>query len=209
MRHDKFLELNNMNVYVFIRSILSRLQMIETLSPVKAARREKILNAGENLFRQMGVRAVSMEAIAQTAGMSKVTLYGYFRDKETVFLAVAERLSNRLQSVVFEALNQTAALPNRVIAALLAKHDMVQVVVRSSAFSNELFANSNLIAAKVFADLDAKITARIGDVLVQEKIPYPHETARLLFAASLGIGEHVPDVKEAKADIERLVRAFL
>jgi AcrR family transcriptional regulator len=209
MRHDKFLEFNNMNVYVFIRSILSRLQMIETLSPVKAARREKILNAGENLFRQMGVRAVSMEAIAHQAQMSKVTLYGYFRDKDAVFLAVAQRLSLRLETTVFEALTQSGPLPARVIAALLAKQNMVQAVVRSSAFSAELFANSNLIAGTIFADLDAKITAQLGEMLAENAVPKPHDTARLLFAASLGIGEHVKSLHEAKADIEQLVHAFL
>jgi AcrR family transcriptional regulator len=198
-----------MNVYVYIRSYLSRLPMTKSLSPIKATRREKILDAGEHVFRQAGFRGATMEAIAQTAAMSKVTLYGYFRDKDAVFLAVAERLAERLEAAVLDALNQQGNLTARITAALLAKQHMVQAVVRSSAFSNELFANSNLIAAKVFADLDAKITARIGEVLAQEKTPSPHETARLMFAASLGIGEHVRDAKEAKADIERLVSAFL
>ena len=109
--------------------------MSELLSPVKANRREKILDAGEMLFRQMGVRAVSMEAIAQTANMSKVTLYGYFRDKDAVFLAVANRLADRLEAVIFAALDGQGALPVRVTSALLAKQEMVQAVVRSSAFS--------------------------------------------------------------------------
>jgi AcrR family transcriptional regulator len=183
--------------------------MTEALSQVKANRREKILDAGELLFRQMGVRAVSMEAIALTANMSKVTLYGYFRDKDAVFLAVAERLAERLEAAVFGALDQQGPLAARVTTALLAKQDMVQAVVRSSAFSAELFANSNLIAGKIFAELDTKITARLGDVLAVAKVEHPRQTARLLFAASLGIGEHVPDAREAKADIERLVKAFL
>lgn len=183
--------------------------MTELLSPVKANRREKILDAGEMLFRQMGVRAVSMEAIAQTANMSKVTLYGYFRDKDAVFLAVTNRLADRLETAMFGALDQHGPLAARVTAALLAKQEMVQAVVRSSAFSAEILANSNLIAGKVFADLDAKITACLGAVLAAEKIECPQETARLLFAASLGIGEHVLNEIEAKADIERLVRAFL
>jgi AcrR family transcriptional regulator len=183
--------------------------MTEMLSPIKAQRREKILDAGEHAFRQFGFRGTTMEAIAETAAMSKVTLYGYFRDKEAVFLAVAERLAQRLETAVLDALNQQGTLTARITAALLAKQDMVQAVVRSSAFSVELFANSNLIAGKIFAELDARITARLGDVLTDNNIAYPHDTARLLFAASLGIGEHVPDLHEAKADIERLVRAFL
>jgi AcrR family transcriptional regulator len=183
--------------------------MTEMLSPIKAQRRERILDAGEHVFREAGFRGTTMEAIAQTAAMSKVTLYGYFRDKDAVFLAVAERLAQRLETTVLDALGQNGTLTARVTAALLAKQKMVQEVVRSSAFSNELFANSNLIAAKVFADLDAEITARIGEVLAQEKTSSPRQTARLLFAASLGIGEHVPDANEAKVDIERLVAAFL
>jgi AcrR family transcriptional regulator len=209
MRHDNPVDFYNMNVYVYIRSYLSRPLMTEMLSPIKAQRREKILDAGEHVFRVAGFRGTTMKAIAQTAAMSKVTLYGYFRDKDAVFLAVAERLAQRLETAVLDALNKQGTLTARITAALLAKQDMVQEVVRSSAFSAEIFANSNLIAAKIFTELDAKITARIGEVLALEKIALPYETARLLFAASLGIGEHVPDANEAKADIERLVAAFL
>lgn len=183
--------------------------MSEKLSAVKTARREKILDAGEQVFRHYGFRAATMELIAQTSAMSKVTLYGYFRDKDAVFLAVADRLAQKLEAAVYDALTRKGSLSSRVSAALQAKQDIVQAIVRSSAFSVELFANSNLIAGKIFSALDAKIISHLCAILVEEKISEPDETARLLFAASLGIGDHVQNATDAKRDIDRLVSAFL
>jgi AcrR family transcriptional regulator len=178
-------------------------------SPVKTARRARIVEAAEAVFRRSGFRGASMEAIAEAASMSKVTLYGYFRDKEAVFLAVAEHLAGRMETIVFATLDQPGPLPLRVTSALLSKQDMVQTVVRSSAFSDELFASSGILAGGIFADLDARITAKLGVTLAEAGIDRPAETARLLFAAALGIGEHVRDTANAKADIARLVAEFL
>ncbi|MFM9936800.1 MAG: TetR/AcrR family transcriptional regulator [Novosphingobium sp.] len=55
---------------------------------MRAAQRETVLDAAEALFLAQGFRATPIEAIAETASMSKVTVYGYFRDKDAVFVAV-------------------------------------------------------------------------------------------------------------------------
>ncbi|MEX2593653.1 MAG: TetR/AcrR family transcriptional regulator [Anditalea sp.] len=50
--------------------------------------REKIIEAATGLFRQFGVRSVTMDDIARQAGMSKKTIYQEFKNKgELVFEA--------------------------------------------------------------------------------------------------------------------------
>ena len=74
------------------------------LSPLKRARRAKIVAAARDRFVADGFRATTMEGIAAAAGMSKVTVYGYFPDKDAVFLAVAETLVEEMEAAVSDAL---------------------------------------------------------------------------------------------------------
>lgn len=55
--------------------------------------RENIIEVATGLFRQMGVRSVTMDDIARLAGMSKKTIYQEFKDKsELVFEAFSKFL---------------------------------------------------------------------------------------------------------------------
>lgn len=49
--------------------------------------RERVLNAAYGLFLQSGLTAVSMQQIADEAGITKATLYHHFRDKQDLYLA--------------------------------------------------------------------------------------------------------------------------
>jgi TetR/AcrR family transcriptional regulator, mexJK operon transcriptional repressor len=53
-----------------------------------ARKREAILHAARDLFPQRGYAGASMDEVAAMAGVSKVTIYKYFSDKHTLFVAV-------------------------------------------------------------------------------------------------------------------------
>lgn len=53
--------------------------------------RDEILRSALDLFRKYGIDKTTMEDIAEAAGKGKSTLYYYFKKKEDVFYAVAER----------------------------------------------------------------------------------------------------------------------
>lgn len=53
--------------------------------------RAGILTAAADLFRARGYRATTLEEIAKTIGVSKPTLYGYFRSKEELLAAIFHR----------------------------------------------------------------------------------------------------------------------
>lgn len=57
--------------------------------------RNRVLNAAYELFLQFGLTAVSMQQIAESAGISKATLYHHFRDKHHLYLATM-RLALRM-----------------------------------------------------------------------------------------------------------------
>jgi len=53
--------------------------------PKDLAKREAILTAAQVLFLSNGYEGSSMDAIAAEAGVSKLTLYSHFKDKEALF----------------------------------------------------------------------------------------------------------------------------
>jgi len=53
------------------------------------AKRSDILDTAAGVFREQGFERASMAEIAARIGGSKATLYGYFRSKEELFVAVA------------------------------------------------------------------------------------------------------------------------
>ena len=71
--------------------------------PKDMEKRAAVLDAAMALFPQRGYDGVSMEAIAQRAGVSKLTVYSHFADKETLFgAAVTECCAQLLPHRLFD-----------------------------------------------------------------------------------------------------------
>jgi len=71
--------------------------------PKDLEKRAAILEAAKNLFPQRGFEGVSMDAIAAEAGVSKLTVYSHFKDKEALFSeAVKCRCEAQLPHELFE-----------------------------------------------------------------------------------------------------------
>jgi TetR/AcrR family transcriptional repressor of mexJK operon len=63
-----------------------------------------ILDAAKRLFTAQGFDGTSMDQIAAEAGVSKLTVYSHFGDKETLFAAAAKAYcEQQLPSTLFEA----------------------------------------------------------------------------------------------------------
>lgn len=70
--------------------------------PKDLEKRRAILEAAKELFLEQGYEKVSMDAIAAAAGVSKLTVYSHFTDKETLFQeAVRARCEEHLPHEVF------------------------------------------------------------------------------------------------------------
>lgn len=60
-----------------------------------ADKRAAVLEAAAKVFLDGGYLGASMDQIAELAGVSKQTVYAYFSNKETLFIAMASALSNQ------------------------------------------------------------------------------------------------------------------
>jgi TetR/AcrR family transcriptional repressor of mexJK operon len=54
----------------------------------ESPKRQAVLDAAAALFMAQGYEAVSMDAVARTAGVSKATLYAYFSSKDQLFATI-------------------------------------------------------------------------------------------------------------------------
>lgn len=66
--------------------------------------RELILDRAAALFARGGYSATSMNQVAEACGLSKATLYHYYRDKYELLVSIADGHVTRLRAIVDEAL---------------------------------------------------------------------------------------------------------
>jgi TetR/AcrR family transcriptional regulator of autoinduction and epiphytic fitness len=67
--------------------------------------RAAIIDAAEPLFLQRGFGSVSMDELAEAAGVARRTLYNQFASKEEIFRAMLLRVSGQLERALADALS--------------------------------------------------------------------------------------------------------
>jgi AcrR family transcriptional regulator len=89
-------------------------------SPIAGSQRERLLAATEALIAEKGAGATTIEAIVKQAGVSSVTFYEHFRDKEECFVAAFEEAVEELNDEVRRAVPREADRADQVQAGLAA-----------------------------------------------------------------------------------------
>lgn len=82
-------------------------------------RKQMLINALEDLARTKGFSRVTMDELAARAGMSKRTVYRYFRGKEAIIEAVLDRFMARVAAGIDESLDSVEG-PAEVFAGVIA-----------------------------------------------------------------------------------------
>lgn len=77
---------------------METLQLAEADSP----KARQILAGAKQVFLELGYEGTSVEEIARRAKVSKGTLYNYFPDKRTLFVAVVERECQEQSQRIFQ-----------------------------------------------------------------------------------------------------------
>jgi AcrR family transcriptional regulator len=91
-----------------------------------AGQRERILEATEQLIAEKGATGTTIEAIVKAAGVSSVTFYEHFENKDECFVAAFEKAVEELRAEVRGAVSAEMPRADRVragLAALLAAID--------------------------------------------------------------------------------------
>lgn len=93
--------------------------------PKDLGKRAAILEAAKRMFTQLGFDGASMDQIASEAGVSKLTVYSHFGDKEALFgAAVKSHCETQLPSSLFEPSSATP-LRERLLTIARAFYAMI------------------------------------------------------------------------------------
>jgi len=150
-----------------VRSFLSRGTnfMRRANVQLQADRRDEILVAAQTCFARSGFHQTSMQEICTEAAMSPGNLYRYFRSKEDIIAAIAER--DRAETAQqFAALAQGNFFDG---LAALARHHLVERSLEEVALCAEIMAESrrNPTVARIYQDMEADMRARFIALLQQ------------------------------------------
>jgi TetR/AcrR family transcriptional regulator, fatty acid metabolism regulator protein len=82
------------------------------------SKRERILDAGLKLFAHESYQAVTMDRVAQEAGVAKGTLYLYFPSKEELYLGILSNGFQTLNRLYAESVEEGTDVRERVRRAI-------------------------------------------------------------------------------------------
>lgn len=100
------------------------------------AKRELLLETATRLFAKNGYHAVGVDRIIAEAGVSKVTMYRYFRSKDELILAVLRRRDETYRNALMRDVTRRARGPRE---RLLALFDSLEDWLTEDGFTGCLF----------------------------------------------------------------------
>lgn len=83
--------------------------------------RQKIIEEASALFRAYGIRAVTMDMLAASMGISKRTIYEVFKDKDELLKGVLKWMSQKQKEVMIKILDES----DNVIEAVYKMFDLM------------------------------------------------------------------------------------
>ena len=81
-------------------------------------RKDQILAAAKRIFAQKGFRRTKIDEIAEYLNLGKGTLYRYFKDKKSLFLAIFEQGLSELRQTIFDNVEPITDPRERIVAAV-------------------------------------------------------------------------------------------
>jgi AcrR family transcriptional regulator len=137
------------------------------LSP--ATRREQLLDLGLQLLQTRSLEELSIDLLAEEAGISRGLLYHYFRGKQDFHRAVVRRAADELIAQTapeesLEPLTRLTASLQAYVDYVLANYAAYVSLVKSAAGGDE-------VLRAIYEDTRTALTARIFDSLGEFGLP--------------------------------------
>lgn len=183
--------------------------MAEAMRRISPERRQRILDAARFLVLKHGLKATTMEAIAREARIAKPTLYGYFPDKEAVFLAIVEELVADLLAAFEAAIKGEGDVVSRIASALAAKYATIEALLEGSPHAAELYDEEGRSAGRFFREVERTVESAIAAELRAAGVKEPEALTRIVAGAAYGIARKMTDMREIEQSLRLMVERLV
>jgi AcrR family transcriptional regulator len=155
-------------------------------------RRAQLLDVARRVFGTSGFHAVSMEAVAKEAGVTKPILYDHFPSKKELYLALLDADLAVLHDEVNKALNSPIGNRERIRASFQAYFDFVDEHAEGfRLLMQETVGNEADFRARV-AQVRDQILKEVADLIVREsRGSLDRDHAEIVAVALIGMVETV------------------
>ena len=85
---------------------------------------ERIIQGGEDLFLKAGIKSVTMDDIAKHLGMSKKTIYQFFKDKNELVIALVAKKLKEDEDSLSDIINQSGNVIEKMINMMKCSEDI-------------------------------------------------------------------------------------
>ena len=175
----------------------------------KAKTRQRLLAAARELFYGDGICATGVSAVAQEAGITKMTLYAHFPSKEELVTAYLEDSDRSWREFLEEKLSGYEDPRDRLMAVCDAYREYFTTrEMRGCAFVNcaAEFPDSNHPARRMIRRHKAGVRERLRDLAAEAGAKEPVELAERLFIVLEGA--YVTSALESDREVLDHSRAF-
>ena len=193
--------------------------------PKDLAKRQSILDAAKSLFLTKGYANTSMDAVAGLAGVSKLTVYSHFTDKETLFSsAIMSKCTEQLPVLFFEL---PAGKPIETVLLNIARGFQVLINSEESLNLHRLMValgSQDPKLSQIFLEAGPERVVHEMEGLLRKmdqsgalQIDNPHYAAEHFFCMLKGApnfrllfaGGEPPGPEESEAHVQEVVAVFM
>ena len=181
--------------------------------------KDGILQAALEIFATLGYKKTSMADISERAGVSRPTLYTYFKNKEAILFAVTDGIHKSVLIKVRAALELHDSLEVRLESAFREWTRPYIDILFGLQFGQELIGASNTVGAKVSANALERFTKLLSDCLKRHQTngdidlskinQKPQESARYLILCVNGLSAGKATEKVFERRVSVLVSGFI
>lgn len=133
-----------------------------TMTNQSEVKYNRLMEKAESLFIEYGYKSVSMNQIAEAAGISKMTIYKYFPTKEELFMSVLQLLMDKSYDYIDDRLKNIEGIIEKIDELL--KYGIESSRNYSLVFYKDIMDNP-IISAKVLQEKKRKSKEIFIDII--------------------------------------------
>ena len=185
----------------------------------KDSKRDAILEAASEQFRQYGYRKTSMDDISKRLGISRASLYSHFDNKDDIFRGASNAIHAAALKNAKNQLADTQSLAIRLEQALLARHVPFHNAVIQSPHGGELFDEYSRLCGDIVLDSHKrfqtmlatalKAASQAGEINLKVAGVSASGAAELLNLSAAGLKHGAPDLAVFKKRVSGFVKVFV